>query len=64
MSKEELQQIQELMKQHQQLFGAAARKQSELADYESLEQPYAGEIVQTVTTYSIYEAPIVDTASK
>lgn len=56
MAKEELKEIQELMKLHKQFFGAAARKQSPLADYESLEQPYAGEIVQTVTTYSVYDS--------
>lgn len=29
----------------------------------SLEQPYFGRVVQTVTTYSVYEAPIADIAN-
>lgn len=55
MSTAKRQQIQSLERKHRKLF-------KQQPDYlrpesESLEQPYAGEIVETVTTYSVYGEP-------
>ena len=48
-------QIQILEKKHRKLF----KEQPEFLrpDSESLEQPYAGEVVETITTYSVYGEP-------
>lgn len=43
-----------LERQHRELFGDRVG----VSDIDSLEQPYAGEVVETVTTYSVYEEPI------
>ncbi len=64
MNKDENNEVQELMRIHKQLFGAAVRRQSPMAEHESLEQPYVGEIVQTVTTYSVYETPVISVPPK
>ena len=46
---------QELVKKHRQLF----KEQPEFLrpESDSLEQPYAGEVVDTLTTYSVYGEP-------
>jgi hypothetical protein len=49
--------IQGLTKKHAALFKQGL--ESARQDSESLEQPYIGEIVETVTTYSVYGEPPV-----
>lgn len=49
---------QQLEQMHRKLF----KEQTEYlrADFDSLEQPFAGEVVDAVTTYSPYGEPIVE----
>lgn len=59
MSKDERKEIRKLVEQHQKLIKNSQLQRPPLGDSESLEQPYLGEVVDTVTTYSIYEEPII-----
>ena len=47
-----------LEQQHGQLFKLTQEQVQKISDNESLEQPYVGEIVDSITTYSVYEKPI------
>ena len=47
---------QSLARKHEELFGNKPRRASE-SDTESLEQPYAGEFVDSVATTSVYGDP-------
>ena len=49
---------QTLEQQHGQLFKLIPEQVQKISDNESLEQPYVGEIVDSITTYSVYEKPI------
>lgn len=46
---------QSLVQKHRKLF--KERPEFLRPDSESLEQPYAGEVVETITTYSVYGEP-------
>ena len=56
MSKEKQPVEQSLEQMHRRL--CKVRPELLRPDPESLEQPYAGEVVDTVTTYSVYEEPV------